>query len=191
MNTALPTALTIEGATVVITHRVPHEKRDQYEHWLEEIAPLCKSFPGHLDWHIIRPISGLSENFTVIIRFDTTANLQAWMASPERSRLIAEASSMLTAGDNFFINSGLDFWFTPEQAKAKIPVRWKQALVTWSAIFPLVLIVPVVILPILRGTGIPANHYSDTLFVTATVVALMIYLVMPRYTKLIYRWLFK
>lgn len=53
-------------------------------------------------------------------------------------------------GDDFFISSGLDFWFTP-----------------------------------------PAhNRFAMTLLVTGTVVFLMVYVVMPRYTKLIKRWLF-
>ena len=140
MNTSSASGLLSgEGATVVITHKVRNDKQAEYENWLEEIAPRCKAFPGHLDWHIVRPIHGLSENFTVIIRFDTKAHLQAWMESPVRAGLIEKAAPLLAAGDNFLISSGLDFWFTPEEAKAKIPLRWKQTLVTWSAIYPLVL----------------------------------------------------
>ena len=179
-----------EGATVVITHKVRDDKQAEYETWLEEIAPQCKAFPGHLDWHIIRPIRGLSENFTVIIRFDTAAHLQAWMQSPVRAQLIEKAKPMLAAGDDFFISSGLDFWFTPEGAKAKVPLRWKQYLVTWSAIYPLALAVPLLVVPVLRALGVPANQYGDTLVITGIVVALMVYVVMPRYTKLIRRWLF-
>ena len=73
------------GATVVITHRVRERKRTDYERWLNEIAPLCRASPGHLDWHIIRPIPGLTETYTVVIRFDTRAHLQDWMESPVRN----------------------------------------------------------------------------------------------------------
>lgn len=65
----------VEGATVVITHRIRAGKLAEYETWLEQIAPLCKAAPGHLDWHIVRPIAGLTETYTVIIRFDTAAHL--------------------------------------------------------------------------------------------------------------------
>jgi uncharacterized protein len=191
MNTSpVSGVLSSEGATVVITHKVRNDMQAEYANWLDEIAPQCKAFPGHLDWHIIRPIPGLSENFTVIIRFDTKAHLQAWMESPVRARLIEKATPWLAAGDNFYIGSGLDFWFTPGEAKAKIPRRWKQALVTWSAIYPLVLGVPLILLPMLHALGLAPNHYVDTALVTASVVALMVYMVMPRYTKLIHRWLF-
>lgn len=178
------------GATVVITHRIREGRHAEYERWLDEIAPLCRASPGHLDWHIVRPIHGLTETYTVIIRFDTAAHLREWMESPVRTRLIEKVQPLFVTGDDFFISSGLDFWFTPGGAKAKVPVRWKQYLVTWSAIYPLVLAVPLLVKPALRQLGVPDNHLLTTLVVTGTVVFLMVYLVMPRYTKLIRRWLF-
>lgn len=178
------------GATVVITHRVRDGKNLDYDRWLDEIGPLCRSSKGNLDWHLIRPIPGLTSTYTVVIRFDTRANLQSWMESPTRSRLIEKVKPLLVSGDDFFISSGLDFWFIPEGAKAKVPARWRQYLVTWSAIYPLVLGVPLIVLPVLRLLGIPNNNLITTLVVTGTVVFLMIYVVMPRYTKLVKRWLF-
>jgi uncharacterized protein len=179
-----------DGATAVITHRVPGDKHADYENWLEEIAPLCKASPGHLDWHIIRPIAGITETYTVIIRFDTKEHLQNWMMSTERENLIAKAKTLLAADDEFYISSGLDFWFTPSGAKAKLPVRWKQYLVTWSAIYPLAVLVPLLVAPLLRLLGIVNNLLLSTLIITAVIVFLMVYVVMPRYTKLVQRWLF-
>lgn len=179
-----------QGATVVITHRVRVDKHADYERWLNEIAPLCKAAPGHLDWHIVRPIPGLTETYTVIIRFDTRDHLQNWMASPERERLIEKVQPLFVSGDDFFISSGLDFWFAPKGAQARIPVRWKQFLVTWSAIYPLALGVPLVVVPVLRRLGVPDNLPFTPLVVTGIVVFLMVYLVMPRYTRFVQRWLF-
>ena len=179
-----------EGATVVITHRVCEGKYDDSEIWLNEIAPLCRASPGHLDWHIVPPISGLTETYTVIIRFDTTAHLRDWMGSPVRAGLIEKVQPLLVTGDDFFVRSGLDFWFTPAGAEAKLPDRWKQYVVTWSAIYPLVLGAPLVVTPVLRHLGVPNNRLLTTLAVTGAVVFLMVYIVMPRYTRLIKRWLF-
>jgi len=178
------------GATAVITHRVREGKHPDYDRWLEEIAPLCRASKGHLDWHIIRPVPGLTSTYTVIIRFDTRAHLQEWMESPVRSSLIEQVQPLLVNGDDFFISSGLDFWFTPEGARARVPARWRQYLVTWSAIYPLVLVVPLMLSPVFRLLGLPDNDFLATLVVTGTVVFLMVYIVMPRYTKLIRRWLF-
>lgn len=179
-----------EGATAVITHRVREDRHAEYESWLGEISPLCKAASGYLDWHIVRPIPPLTNTYTVIIRFDTTGNLRRWMDSSTRARLIEKARPLLVTGDDFFVSSGLDFWFTPGGAKARVPVRWKQFLVTWSAIYPLVLGVPIVVAPALRVLNVPESYFLTTLAVTGTVVFLMVYVVMPRYTALIKRWLF-
>ena len=179
-----------DGATVVITHRVRNDQHPEYEQWLGEIAPLCRAAPGCLDWHIVRPIPGLTETYTVVIRFDTIDHLKQWMESPDRARLIKKAKPLFVTGDDFFISSGLDFWFTPAGAKARIPVRWKQYLLTWSAIYPLALGVPLIVVPALKGLGVQNSPPVTTLIVTGVVVFLMVYLVMPRYTRLMQRWLF-
>lgn len=179
-----------DGATVVITHRIRGNRQAEYERWLEEIAPLCKASPGHLDWHIVRPIAGITETYTVIIRFDTEENLKIWLASSDRQQLIDRVQPLFVGADDFYVSSGLDFWFTPAGAKAKVPVRWKQYLVTWSAIYPLALGVPFAITPVLRSAGVPSNYLVTTLAITAVVVFLMVYVVMPHYTRLVQRWLF-
>ena len=178
------------GATAVITHRVREGMHAEYERWLEDIAPLCRASPGHLDWHIVRPIPGLTGTYTVVIRFDTRRHLQGWLESPVRHRLIEQIRPALVTGDDLFISSGLDFWFTPAGARARVPVRWKQFLVTWSAIYPLVSLVPLLIVPLLRQLGLSDSPQLATLTVTGTVVFLMVYVVMPHYTRWIQRWLF-
>jgi len=112
------------------------------------------------------------------------------MKSEERNRLIDAVRPMLAKDDDFYIQSGLDFWFTPDGARAQVPVSWKQFLVTWSAIFPLALGVPLVVGPVLRYLGFEPNLYADNLFITGVIVFLMVYVVMPRYTKIVGRWLF-
>ncbi|MFW1678507.1 antibiotic biosynthesis monooxygenase [Pontibacter sp. JAM-7] len=191
MNQSNATGIEESGATVVITHRVREDKHAEYDAWLQQVAPLCRAAQGHLDAHIIRPVTGVTHTYTVIIRFDSRENLQAWMASDTRTQLIDKVRPLLVTEDDFFISSGLDFWFAPKSAKAKIPIRWKQFLVTWSAIYPMVLTVPLLLIPLLRSLGVPQNHLMDMLLVTGVVVFLMVYLVMPRYTRLIQRWLFK
>ena len=177
------------GATVFITHRVREDRQRDYERWIDEITPLSKAAPGHLDWHIVRPLPGRSEAYTVVIRFDTPAHLQEWMQSPARRRLIEKIQPHFVDGDEVFVSSGLDFWFAPANGH-KVPVRWKQFLVTWSAIYPLVLGVPLVVAPLLRQLGVADNHLLTTLVATGIDVFLMTYLVMPRYTRLVHRWLF-
>jgi uncharacterized protein len=182
---------TSTGATVVITHRVRDGQERAYEQWLGEINAVCRASPGHLDVQIIRPITGVTTTYTVVLRFDTTDHLRQWMESPDRRRLIEAVRPSLAADDHYTIRSGLDFWFNPPGSDAKVPVRWKQFLLTWSAIYPLVLGVPLLIVPFLRVIGVPDNRFLATLVVTGVLVALMVYVIMPRYTRLVRHWLFE
>lgn len=179
------------GASVVITHHILEGKQKEYEKWLDEILPVSKHATGFIDLQIVRPIPKLTFVYTVIIRFDTINNLKSWMESRDRKQLIEKASPFFRKNDRYQIKSGLDFLFNAENEGHKVPVRWKQYLVTWSAIYPLSLIIPVLLLPILRWLGIPVNHYFDAFINSGCIVLLMVYVVMPNYTRLIKNWLFK
>jgi antibiotic biosynthesis monooxygenase (ABM) superfamily enzyme len=178
------------GATVVITQRIRVGQVSAYEDWLAEIQPVCRAYPGHLDSQVIRPIAGLTGTYTFVIRFNTIANLRNWMESKDRHRLVEKARPLLMHDDNYAIRSGLDFWFTPEGEGVKVPVKWKQCLLTWSAIYPLVLFVPRLLAPLHRGVGIPQNGLVATLLGTVAICFLMTYIIMPHYTKLVRRWLY-
>jgi len=180
-----------QGATAVTTHRVRDAYQTEYDEWLHEIGPICKTYPGYLDVQPIYPIAGLTATHTVIIRFDSREHLENWMYSEDRKRLIEKVQPFLASHEDFFIRSGLDFWFTPEGARAQVPVRWKQLLITWSAIYPLAFVMPLIVTPLLRHVGLPEMRLIDTLFITGAIVFLMVYFVMPRYTKWVQRWLFQ
>jgi uncharacterized protein len=179
-----------KGASVVITHHVNPALQAEYETWLQEIGPVCRSSEGLLDWHIIRPIAGYTDTYSVMIRYETERPLKQWLDSPERQALIAKATHLLVGQEEYQVSTGLDFLFMqPDAAPAKPPVRWKQFLLTWSAIFPLVSVVPLLVVPVLDAAGLPQSHVTHTFFITAVVVALMVYVVMPRYVKLVRHWL--
>ena len=179
-----------EGATVVVTHRVREGRLAEYDQCLNAIGPECRASPGCLDLQVIRPIADVTSTYTVVIRFDLRKHLEIWMNSNERARFVEEVRPLLAKDDEYSVLSGLDFLFTPEGGGARVPIRWKQFLVTWSAVYPLLLGVSLVLSPILRQPGLLENHYIDTLLTTGIVVALTVYIVMPAYTRLIQRWLF-
>lgn len=119
------------------------------------------------------------------------ANLNNWMNSLERNRLIQEISNSLDRGDQYATRNGLDFLFSFENQLIKAPLRWKQFLVTWSAIFPLVNLVPIIVLPILRHITPYENRIFDSSFISASIVFLMVFVIMPKYKSWIKWWLYK
>lgn len=125
-----------------------------------------------------------------MIRYQTEQHLTQWLDSPALKALIAKAAHLLAGQDEYQISSGLDFLFAQSNLPAvKPPVRWKQFLLTWSAIFPLVSVVPLLVVPLLDASDLPQSRVLHTFFVTGVVVALMVYVVMPRYSKLMRHWL--
>jgi hypothetical protein len=109
---------TASGATAVITHRVREGREADYDNWLNEIGPLCQAAPGHLDWHIIRPIPTLPTTYTVIVRFDTLRSSPA-VDGVTRPGAAHREGAISTRGRRFLHDSAvaLDFWFTPDAAK--------------------------------------------------------------------------
>jgi len=87
------------------------------------------------------------------------------------------------------VQTGLDFWFTPPTVKP--PVPWKQFLLTLSAIFPLTVIVPALLAPLLGAwQELPAMLFGKLLVATC-IVGLMVYVIMPRYTRMVATWLYR
>ncbi len=67
--------------------------------------------------------------------------------------------------------------------------RWKQFLMIWVVIYPLVLFVPMIVNPGLRHLGLPTNRYLDTLAVVTAIVFLMVYLILPLVHRRLGHWL--
>ena len=179
-----------QNATAVITHRIRDDRRADYEGWLQEIIPVCKAQPGHLGVTVIRPVPNVTGSYTILLRFDTAEHLRSWLASDARRALVERARPLLADDETYRVQSGLDFWFTPPEAKMKIPVRWKQTLVTWSAIYPAVMLVTFATGALFNAMGLALPPAAKSLVVTGIVVVLMVYVVMPNYTRLVHRWLF-
>ena len=178
------------GATAVIAHRVRDSQHADYEQWLGRILPVVAEAPGYLDAQVIRPVRGLTDGYTVILRFDSEAHLRAWLTSPARQQLVDSVRSILAHGDSYTLHSGIDYLFAPQIAGQRVPVRWKQFLVTWTAILPLSMVLPPLIAPALRLLGFSGRLIVATV-VSAVAVFLMVYVIMPSYTRLVRGWLYR
>ena len=175
--------------TLVIQHHVIAGVEPQYEAWLNEIVPTAQRFAGHLGVNIIRPHGGVGV-YTIVLRFDTHGHLRDWVESDTRKRLTEQVASLLVSGERIEIKTGLEYWFTPADSAQKQAKRVKQFLVTLSAIFPLTVIVPRVLRPLFEAVPVLGWPIVSNFVIAVIIVFLMVYLIMPHYTKLISRWLF-
>jgi hypothetical protein len=175
--------------TSVIRHTVRPGKQADYEAWLRKIVPLASSHPGHRGVNVISP-TGASTQYTVVLHFDHIDNLRSWLDSDTRRRLIGEALPLLAGEDQVEIKTGLEFWFTPP---GKVPRArpYKQYLVTLSVIYPLTLLIPVLLAPLVRQIPFLEPFFVRQLVSDAVIVGLIIYAIMPRYTRLLAAWLYR
>jgi len=174
--------------TAIIVHQPRRDSWLEYERWLVDVGEACRRFAGYLSTDVIRPV-GNHTTFTVIIRFAGIEALQTWMESGVRREFLYRIDHALEKGDRYVVQTGLDFWFAPPTVKP--PVPWKQFLLTLSAIFPLTVIVPALLAPLLVAwQGLPAMLIGKLLVATC-IVGLMVYVIMPRYTRMVATWLYR
>ena len=79
------------------------------------------SFPGHMGVNVIRP-HGASTTYTIVLRFASHEELQAWTESDTRQQLIGQAAPLLLEAEALEIQTGLEYWFTPASPKRR---AWK------------------------------------------------------------------
>jgi len=98
---------------------------------------------------------------------------------------------LLQDGDQVEIKTGLEFWFRPPGSEQKHAKPYKQFLITLSAIFPLTMMVPWMLAPLFRAAPILGTPAITHFLVAAGIVALMTYVIMPHYTRLMAAWLYR
>ena len=177
-----------QSVAFIITHTIKAGEEERYEAWLMDMLSAVSRAPGYLGREVFRPAQG-RRTYTSILRFDVYDHLNAWAESDARHALVSQVSDLLTKGDVHEIRTGIDFWFTPEHTKP--PKPWKQFLLVLSAIYPLSLIIPALFTPLFRVTPPLTHPLLRGLFIAAVVVGLMTFVVMPRYTRLVKRWLYE
>lgn len=172
--------------TMVINQRIKTGLAQKFEEWLHSIALDAMQFEGHLGVNVIRP-SGGSREYATIFRFSTPAQLNLWLDSEVRARRLKEAEPLCDGGAVAQQWSGIETWFSlPDKPTIMPPPRYKMACVAFIAVVSLLLVIPRLAAPVLE----PLPQLVRMVLVSATMVGLMTYVVMPLLTRLFYRWLY-
>ena len=109
-----------------------------YREWEQKIAVAQTAARGLVGYRFEPPIPDVQADWLTILRFDTQENLQAWLDSPVRQAIIAEAEP-LTEGFHYRVTrSGFDQWFPVGAVGAPGAPVWKQNMVVLLMLFPVV-----------------------------------------------------
>ena len=189
LRTPVPDLAALERVTVAIRHDVKPAAVQAYEDWLRKVIPVAARFPGHLGVNVIRPAVG-GTAYAITLRFASLPLAQVWLASSARKQLLDEASVYLSNGENVRTVDGLEFWFDTPAASPRVK-RYKQFLLAISAIFPLTFVVQWTLSDLLDRVPLLQQPLVHRFVLTAVMVALMTYVVMPRFSKLAGHWLYR
>ena len=177
--------------TVSITRHVAPELGDQMVAWVRAGSSLAERFSGFLGTGWVRP-GVASDEWHMLYRFDSDASLAVWEASPQRAWWLGSAQG-LVGESRRELRTGIEGWFDPPQRHdvedlrpaPSAPPRWKQAVMIWTAFFPLSLL-----------TGLLLSHATPglalvprVLVTTVLMTPVMTYLVLPQLTRRLDWWL--
>jgi antibiotic biosynthesis monooxygenase (ABM) superfamily enzyme len=173
--------------TAVASRRVRPGREEEFERWVSGILAAANGFPGYLGSEVLRPAGPEDDEYRIVFRFDHASNLELWEGSEERRRLLREVRPLLQEDEKVRVLTGLETWFTlPQKPGEPAPPRYKMAVVTWLAVFPLITAIFVAFEPLLNQLPMLLR----TLVLTVVMVVLMTYVVMPRLTRLFSFWLY-
>ncbi|WP_437313435.1 antibiotic biosynthesis monooxygenase [Sorangium sp. So ce385] len=170
---------------VAITRRVRREHAEAFERRLAEFARRSVAEHGALGVHLLRPAPGSgSTEYGILRSFASAADREAFYQTPLYKEWLATIEPMVEGEPQTRELGGLEAFFPPRHAAG--PPRWKMALLTWIAVWPVSMAVPAALLPLL-GARLPRALSAG--IIAAGIVATLTWAAMPLLVKLAAGWL--
>jgi antibiotic biosynthesis monooxygenase (ABM) superfamily enzyme len=143
--------------SAIISTRIKPGCEDAYRRWEQRMAVAQSAAKGLQGYRFEPPIPGVQEDWLAILRFDTEANLQAWLDSPARLVLVEEAGPLTKEFHYRIARTGFDQWFPVPHEGQKPPAVWKQNMIVLLMLYPVVFLFGYIVqVPLLmRRWGIP------------------------------------
>jgi hypothetical protein len=175
--------------TVVASHRVRPGKQAEYRRWQAGIDATAARFPGFVSTELLEPVPEVQPEFVVVFRFADSDALERWLASPERAEWLSRAAPLLSDLHLARIGGGLGGWFLdghePRAGSPGVAPRWKQAMAVLLALYPTVMALRWLELPLLDELPDAARVFGSNLL----SVAVLTWVLMPLITRGLARWL--
>ncbi len=175
-----------EPVTVVVRRRVRAGSEQTYEAGLDRLTAGATQMPGYLGAQFQKPVDAEAP-YVSVFRFDSLATLEAFERSDLRSRFLAEIAPHVQSDAIWERTTGLEVWFdAPKGTVVAQPSPHRMALVLVVVVFGLVLVLNLALTPFIGQWPLALR-----LLITVVLqVTLMTYVIMPRVTRLLARWIF-
>ncbi|GAA1074665.1 antibiotic biosynthesis monooxygenase [Nocardiopsis metallicus] len=174
-----------EPVTVVFTWNVAPGREREFEEWLHRVNQVATDFPGHQGVTWIAP-DDPGGHYHALLRFSGSRALEAWLGSPERARTITELEGIAAEADRRVRTTGMETWFSLPRTAVRPPPKWKMALVSFSAVYPCVLLFTAFVSPLFQDWPLPLR----TVVMPMVMAPLLTYALMPALSRVLRSWLY-
>jgi len=180
--------LKAEPVTAVILRSVKPGCMEEFEMWASGMTQVACNFQGFLGTHVIRPRDIFHPEYVIVVQFDNVNHLDTFMASKERAEYLKKSEKMTVGEMSIQEVHGFESFFSlPDHSKrSPAPARYKMAVLTILALYPLLLLISTLIASIFHG--LPRSLLI--LFTLIVLVPIMTYFIMPWTTRLFRFWLY-
>ncbi len=173
--------------TAIISQVVKPGYEEAYEQWQQDILAAAHGFEGHAGVNIIRPHDHANPEYVVIVRFNHYRNLKTWIESDVRRYWLEQAKPLIKGSEKVQVLEGLEAWFTlPGKPPQAPPARYKMAILTSISVY----LASVVVNYFFSRFLVELPGWLQSFVLISISVVLLTYVVMPRVTRLFYRWLY-
>ena len=168
---------------IAITRRVRPGCEAEFQAALREFFQTSFAHGGVLGASMLTPPPGSdSREYGILRTFASETERDAFYESP-MFKAWEERARMLTEGEPVYRQlHGLEAWF---RSPHNPPPRWKMAVATLLGVYPVSLLIGVLLSPTLRKLPLVLNLFV----VSAIIVGLLTWVVMPLVTRLLHAWL--
>lgn len=170
---------------VAVMRRIRPECVPEFERALSGFASRSLADPRSRGVQLLYPPPGSdSREYGILRGFAGAAERDAFYASDFYREWSASVECMQEAPPVFREVEGLEAWF--RDPHRPMPPRWKMAVLTWIAVWPVSMLVPRLLRPVLDA-GLPATLKAG--IISAGIVVVLTWAAMPFLVKTARPWL--
>jgi uncharacterized protein len=125
-----------DAVSAVISMEIKPGQEEAYRVWNQHITAAETQYPGFQGHRLNPPIPGVQDDWVTILTFDTEDHLDAWLNSPERLKLLDQATPFTVGVHARKVRTGFDQWF--RVAGAAHAPAWKQNMLVLLGLYPTV-----------------------------------------------------